>query len=242
MRYLVSWCFISKQDAQEACSSLQDPDGEEFFEDSQEPVSDGSFEFLFTLDDDAPAGQYDVTLSYSDPDNDKVLTFNVTTEHPSYPTLDPSDFRELTNGSISNSYGIIVEFVQSDSGYLGGGVPPVGPDGEEPAPEPNALLLSSDNSVWHHRIILCGPDDICIDDGGGGGLVSGSEGDAGLYQFYPLNEVSWGLGDLVHIWMLVSDTAPNGEPIGTSQWVDIGDIPIEECASELWCPANTNHV
>jgi len=60
---------------------VEDPDGDEIdiSDDAVEPESDGSFEFEFTLDDDAKTGAYEATLRYIQAGNDKVLLFSVTT-------------------------------------------------------------------------------------------------------------------------------------------------------------------
>jgi hypothetical protein len=44
-----------------------------------EPETDGSFEFEFTLEDDAKTGTYEATLSYIQAGNEEVLLFTVTT-------------------------------------------------------------------------------------------------------------------------------------------------------------------
>ncbi|MGI0012812.1 MAG: PEFG-CTERM sorting domain-containing protein [Nitrososphaera sp.] len=65
-------------DLAEVLITVDDPSGDEIFDDSVRPESDGSFEFDFSIKDDAPTGQYEVTLSYEGYD-DEVLTFSVTT-------------------------------------------------------------------------------------------------------------------------------------------------------------------
>ncbi len=65
------------EEGEEVFITVEDPTGDEIFADCQEPDNDGLFDFGFTLEDDAPTGQYEVTISYFDPDNDKVLTFSV---------------------------------------------------------------------------------------------------------------------------------------------------------------------
>jgi hypothetical protein len=183
-----------------------------------------------------PVEQNDNSSGVADlpPENDKPsLEFS---------TLNPTDVAGETKGAVSNSdYGVKVEFVRSTSGYLAGGIGPVNSEGEGPPPEPNALLLSATKfNVWHHKMILCGPDSICIEDSGGGIIMYASleeeKHDPGLYQFYPLNEVNWGLGDTVHVWMLVSHASTDGNLIGEPRWVDVGDIIIEKCTSETLCP------
>lgn len=192
-------------------------------------------------------------------DDDTVNTGSSANLPSVFPTLTQSEVAEQVGSAVSNSgYGMKVELVQSKKGYLTGGIAPVNSDGEGPGTMPNALLLSTTQSdVYHHRIILCGPDGICIDDGGGGGPLFASPNDKSrsnenddknnigqadaepvFYQFYPLNDVGWKLGDTVHIWMLLSYAASDGSPTGNSQWVDIGMITIEKCSIELWCPTN----
>ncbi len=58
---------------------VEDSDGDKVFNDAMEPESDKSFEFEFTLDDDAKTGTYEATLSYIQAGNEKVLLFSVTT-------------------------------------------------------------------------------------------------------------------------------------------------------------------
>jgi hypothetical protein len=59
--------------------SVLDPDDDEIFDDFMEPETDGSFEFEFTLEDDAKTGTYEATLSYIQAGNEEVLLFTVTT-------------------------------------------------------------------------------------------------------------------------------------------------------------------
>jgi hypothetical protein len=65
---------------EEVILTVEDPDGDalDLTGDSEEPNSDGEFEFTFDLDDDAETGVYDVTLEYTGYD-DKALTFTVST-------------------------------------------------------------------------------------------------------------------------------------------------------------------
>ncbi len=56
--------------------TVDDPDGNEIFDDSAQPEPDGYFDFNFELEDDGPAGEYKVTLSYEGYD-DRVLVFEV---------------------------------------------------------------------------------------------------------------------------------------------------------------------
>ncbi|MGI0015198.1 MAG: hypothetical protein ACREBU_17425, partial [Nitrososphaera sp.] len=65
-------------DVVEVFVTVDDPSGDEIFDDSVLPESDGSFEFNFDLDDDALTGVYEVTLSYEGY-VDEVLAFSVTT-------------------------------------------------------------------------------------------------------------------------------------------------------------------
>jgi predicted secreted protein with PEFG-CTERM motif len=62
--------------AEEVELDVEDPAGDEFFTDSVDPETDGTFEFDIDLDDNADEGQYRVTLSYTGY-GDKVLTFTV---------------------------------------------------------------------------------------------------------------------------------------------------------------------
>ncbi len=104
------------EQGEEVFITVEDPDGEEIFEDSQEPTIDGSFDFDFTLEDDAPMGQYEVTLSYFAPDNNKVLAFSVTTGS--------------TNGGTSSDRGFTakinkVSFLAGESMTVTGIVPSI---------------------------------------------------------------------------------------------------------------------
>lgn len=194
------------------------------------------------------------TLIPVEENSDANSTSNLHAKIPiaSFPTLDQVEIAELTKGAVSNSeYGIKLEFVKSNNGYLTGGIGPVNRKGEGSAPEPNALLLSATKvSVYHHRIVICGPDDVCIDNSSGGGPIFAAANETSntdstgkqredhtvFYQFYPLNEVSWNLGDILQIWMLASYSAPDGSAIGELQWVDVGKVAIKECNSQEWCP------
>lgn len=175
-----------------------------------------------------------------------------------FPTIDSGDVAELTKDAVTNEdYGIRVEFVKSYKGYFTGGIAPVNAEGEGPAPEPNALLLSSTKAdVFHHRILICGSDGVCIDDSQGGGPIFAAINETSnnvsiasaaeqqpkedyqtiFYQFYPLNEIGWNLGDVVNIWILVSNAAKDGSPVGELQWVSLGEVTIEDCNSQEWCP------
>lgn len=159
--------------------------------------------------------------------------------------IDREEVAELVKDAVTNEdYGIRVEFVKSYDGYFTGGIGPVNAEGEEPPPEPNALLLSSSKAdVYHHRIIICGPGGVCIDDNQGGGPIF-AENDATsdnyetiFYQFYPLNEVEWNIGDVVNTWVLVSEAAKDGSPAGELQWISLGESKIKECNSQTWCPS-----
>lgn len=162
-----------------------------------------------------------------------------------FPTLGRDKVANLTKDAVTNEeYGIRVEFVKSYNGYLTGRVAPVNTRGEGPQVEPNALLLSSNKAdVYHHEILICGPDGICIDDSQGGGPIfaatsgiSNNDHQTTFYQFYPLNEVSWNIGDAVDIWVLVSHAAKDGIPVGELQWISLGEVTIKECNSQEWCP------
>lgn len=174
-----------------------------------------------------------------------------------FPTIDRKEAIELTKDAVKNdAYGIRVEFVKSYKGYFTGGIAPVNSEGEGPAHEANAVLLSSTKEdVFHHRILICGPDGICIDDSQGSGPIFANTDETSnnstanapeqqpkedyqtiFYQFYPLNEVGWNLGDVVNIWILISNAAKDGSPIGESQWVSLGEVTIAQCNSLEWCP------
>jgi predicted secreted protein with PEFG-CTERM motif len=58
---------------------VKDSDDDEIVDEAVEPDTDGSFEFEFTLEDDAKTGAYEATLSYIQVGNEKVLLFSVTT-------------------------------------------------------------------------------------------------------------------------------------------------------------------
>lgn len=161
-----------------------------------------------------------------------------------FPTIGSEEVAELIKNAVTNEdHGIRVEFVKSYKGYFTGGIAPANAEGEGAPPDPNALLLSSTRlDVFRHRIIICGPNGICVDDSQGGGPIfaatNGTSDDYQtiFYQFYPLNEVNWSLGDAVNIWILVSNAARDGSPVGELQWVSLGEVTIKECNSQEWCP------
>jgi hypothetical protein len=154
---------------------------------------------------------------------------------PAFPTIDRSEVEEITKDAITpDVYGLKMGLVFNEEGY-GFGLTPVDPNGEGPEPDPIAITMSSETAVWHHHAILCGPDNLCIEDSQGGGLISGGEEFPSLLQFYPLNEVSWKLGDSVTVWVLISKIGADHHPEDEFQWVSIGEQTIEQCDSELWC-------
>lgn len=59
--------------------TVEDPDGTEIFNDAEAPETDRSFAFNFDLDEDAETGPYKATIEYISSENQKVLTFTVST-------------------------------------------------------------------------------------------------------------------------------------------------------------------
>ncbi|MCI0559984.1 MAG: plastocyanin/azurin family copper-binding protein [Nitrososphaera sp.] len=52
------------EQGEEVFIKIEDPDGQPIFDNSDDPTSTGSFQFEYTLEDDAEEGQYSVVISY----------------------------------------------------------------------------------------------------------------------------------------------------------------------------------
>jgi hypothetical protein len=150
----------------------------------------------------------------------------------SFPTIARSKVDYLTRDAVTSSeYGLTVEFVYSKDGFDTIGVTPVGGDGQVPDPESNGLIKYSTTELWSDRILICGPDGICIECDCGG-LISENQS---FMFFYPMNEVNWKVGDPVSMWLLIANIGPDHHPADSKEWVSTGEQTIKECGIDISC-------
>lgn len=101
-------------DVVEVFVTVDDPSGDEIFDDSVLPESDGSFEFNFDLDDDALTGVYEVTLSYEGY-VDEVLAFSVTTGTGSGGLTAKINKTSFLTGESITVTGVVPSIVQDET-------------------------------------------------------------------------------------------------------------------------------
>lgn len=203
-------------------TNLSSNDGDSMFINSA--ISRGHYYIGWT---DDSLGNFDLFFSRAKDDESASPS-------PSFPTIPRSKVDYLTKDAVpSSEYGLTVKFVHSKDGFDTIGVTPVGGDGQLPDPESNGLIMYSTTDLWFDRVLICGPDGICIECDCGG-LISGVENQSFTF-FYPMNEVNWNVGDPVSMWLLVAKVGTDYRPEETKQWMGTGEQLIEECESDLWC-------